>query len=135
MAAHRVLVVAGTDGTISGTLPRTSSVLIADVDALVVRAWGLRPVGWRGHDGDDRDLDERIVEFVRGEGIQAVVAASVTCELRHMLDARRIPVFERRGISACAAAVSAAAVLLFMESTARGASSTRRYAEWACREE
>ena len=135
MASHRVLVVTGTGGRVSGALRRTSSVLISNVEALVVRAWSVRPLGWYGQDEDDRDLDQRIVEFVRQKGIQAVVAASVTCDLRHMLDALRIPVFERRGISACAAAVSAAAVLLFMESTARGASSTRRHAEWVCREE
>lgn len=118
MPHHRVLVVVGPDGAVSGGLGSATRVVIADADRSDVAEWSCHDVHW----GDDQPPTRQaghIVTFVRRQRIEAVVAGSVTGHLRRRLAACGVAVFERDGISMRAAAVAAAMVLDLMGNTAR----------------
>ncbi len=111
MASHRILVVLGSNGQVSGDLGTAEIVVIALAGALEVTAWQPHRAPW-GDDAHARERQEaRIVEFVRDEGLEAIVTGSVAPMLRRALEDVGVPVFECAGVSARAAAASAAAVL------------------------
>lgn len=110
MTTHRVLVVLGPDGGISGSLGVADAVVVADVQSMEVIEWHPHQVDWATDPHPDRQI-AKVLRFVREQLVEAVVAGTVSADLRRALRKRGVPVFERCGISARAAAVSAGTVL------------------------
>lgn len=114
VSEHRVLLVIGDDGSVSGALPSAQSVVIADVRGLDIVRWQLHQVGWDALRGT-RDAEGRIAAFVVEHHVQAIVADRLPESTRDALAAMGVAVFQRGGISARAAAVSAATVLALVD--------------------
>jgi predicted Fe-Mo cluster-binding NifX family protein len=112
---HRVLLVVGPDGGIAGTLASAPSVVIADVSGLDIARWRMERVDWNRA---GEDTDERVIAFIAAREVDAIVAEQVTPAVREAMATIGVPIFERTGISARAAAISAAAVLAVMHRTA-----------------
>ena len=110
MTVHRVLVVLGADGGISGSLGAADAVVVADVQGMEIIEWHPHRVGWATDPYPARQ-QASVLAFVRDQVVEAVVAGIVSPDLQHALRAQGVAVFEHSGISARAAAVSAATVL------------------------
>ena len=110
VASHRVLVVLGADGGVSGDLDAAGSVVIADVQGMEVRRWRPHAFHWAADIQTDR-RQAHVVAFVHEQLVEAVVVGAVSADLRHALAEEGVPVFVRSGISARAAVVSAGSVL------------------------
>ncbi len=124
MTVHRVLVVLGPDGGISGSLGAADAVVVADVQSMEIIEWHPHRVGWATDPYPARQ-QASVLAFVRHQVVEAVVAGVVSADLQHALRVRGVAVLEHCGISARAAAVSAATVLdLVHDSGDAGASST-----------
>lgn len=117
MSEHRVLLVVGQDGSVAGALETASAVVIADVQGLDVMRWQMVRVGWDQDDPRDAPPHDRVCAFLSIRHVEAVVAGRVDRALLHALDAMGVVVFQRAGVSARAAAVSAASALSFAQGT------------------
>lgn len=99
---HRVLVTVGPRGAVEGDLEGASSFLVGDVEGDAVH--------WERFAVDATEA-RGVLAFIVAHGIQAVVTERAREDLRRDLGDRGVPVFQHGGISARAAAISAAAVL------------------------
>lgn len=111
MTEHRVLLVVDSEGAVGGALVGASCVVLADVSGLEIVHWQLLRVGWAEDAAWPADLEEHILEFVLGQQVRAIVAGAVPRTLCAALRVHGVAVFERAGISARAAAISAATVM------------------------
>ena len=114
VSERRVLLVIGSDGAVAGALGAARSVVIADVLGLEIARWGIHRVDWWARGAEARESAAGVLDFVAELGIEAVVVEHVQPCLREALAKLGIPVFCRGGISARAAAISAATVLALL---------------------
>lgn len=115
MTERRVLLVIGPDGAVAGALGTARSVVIADVDGLEVAHWEIRRVDWGTGDAEACEPGSGVVDFVSALAVEAIVVERVHPCVREALAGLGIPVFSRGGISARAAAISAATVLALLD--------------------
>lgn len=112
----RILLVLGSMGQIAGQLGTSDEVVVADVCADEVRGWIRHHAPWKSYPAAARS--PIVIQFVREHAIEAVVAGRVPRDLRRQLEDAGVPAFEREGISARAAAVSAGIVLRLLRDPA-----------------
>ena len=92
------------------------SVVIADVRGLDIAHWQMHRVEWDQRP-DDGETDRRVIGLVTDLRVEAIVVDEIAPRLRESLAIAGVAVFQRAGISARAAAVSAATVLALVQHT------------------
>jgi len=112
LSMHRIMVVVGAGGEIEGDLDLARVVHLADVAHSEVVHWEQHETAWCAPDAATSAATvRRIVDFVSRFRVQAIVAGRASTEVRHALAGCGVLMFQHGGISARAAAMSAAAVL------------------------
>lgn len=119
-----VLLILGSTGQIAGQLGTSDEVVVADVCANEVRGWIRHRTPWKGYPAAARS--PIVIQFVREHAIEAVVAGRVPRDIRRDLEDAGVPAFEREGISARAAAVSAGIVLRLLRDPTSQSLRTRK---------